>query len=200
MTASAFHLWFDRILLAGIPLFVAIDPIGLVPLFLGLTQGMSSRERGTVAKNATVVAALAAIVFAFLGKTIFKLLGISVADFQVAGGLILFLLASGDIVTRERQGVAPDSREDIGIVPLGLPMIAGPAMLTTLIISVDTVGMVATMLALFLNMVVVAVSLKYSDHLAHWIGIRGMKAMHKIVSLLLAAIAVNMVRRGWRAM
>ena len=200
MPASTLHLWFDKILLAGIPLFVAIDPVGLVPLFLALTQGMSPRERGQVANNATVVAMLAAIVFVFLGKSIFKLLGIGVADFQVAGGLILFLLASGDIVTRERQGMAPDSREDVGIVPLGLPMIAGPAMLTTLIINVDAVGITATLVALLINMLIVAVLLRYSDLLARGIGIRGMKAIHKIVALLLAAIAVSMVHRGWESM
>lgn len=190
----------QNVLLALVPIFVAIDPIGLVPLFLGLTQGMAVRERRQVARAATLAATLTAIVFVFLGKSIFKLLGIGVADFQIAGGLILFLLASGDIVTRERQGLALESQQDVGIVPLGLPMIAGPAMLTTLMIMVDTVGIPATMLALLLNMGLVVLALYFSEHLARLISIRGLKALHKIVALLLAAIAVNMVRRGWQAM
>lgn len=191
---------FEKVLLALVPILVAIDPIGLVPMFLGLTQGMPTRERRAVAGAATLTAAAVAVIFLFLGKFIFKLLGIGVADFQVAGGLILFLLASGDIVSAERQGIAPDSRSDIGIVPLGLPLIAGPAMLTTLLIMVDTVGAGATLIALALNMALVALALIYSEYLARGIGLRGLKAIHKIVALLLAAIAVNMVRRGWQAM
>jgi multiple antibiotic resistance protein len=190
--------WVEKFLIAWIPLFVAIDPIGLVPVFLGLTHDMDTRERRVVAKNATLTAAGVAIVFVFLGKSIFKILGISVADFQMAGGLILFLLASGDIVSRERLETA-DSRADIGIVPLGLPMIAGPAMLTTLIIMVDSVGILATLVSLVFNMTLVVLALKYSDRLARWIGMRGMRAIHKIVALLLAAIAVNMIRRGWQS-
>lgn len=198
---DALIAWLAKVLLALIPILVAIDPIGLVPLFLGMTSNMSTDERREVARNASLTAAWVAIAFVFLGKFIFRLLGISVADFQVAGGLILFVLAAGDIVSRERQGVTVgEKRQDIGIVPLGLPMIAGPAMLTTLIIQVDAVGIVATLVALVLNMALVVLALQYSDRLARLIGIRGLKALHKIVALLLAAIAVNMVRRGWQAM
>lgn len=198
---DALILWLGKVLLAMIPILVAIDPIGLAPIFLGLTSNMLAEERREVARNASWTAALVAIVFVFLGKFIFRLLGISVADFQVAGGLILFVLAAGDIVSRERQGVTVgEKREDIGIVPLGLPMIAGPAMLTTLIIQVDAVGLAATLAALMINMALVVLTLHYSERLAQLIGIRGLKAIHKIVALLLAAIAVNMVRRGWQAM
>jgi multiple antibiotic resistance protein len=190
--------WIDRFLLAWIPLFVAVDPIGLVPVFLGLTHGMNVEERRSVARLATWTATGVAIIFLFLGKSIFKILGISVSDFQIAGGLILFVLASGDIVSRERTGM-DDEHKDIGIVPLALPLIAGPAMLTTLIIMVDSVGIIATLLALAVNMALVVFSLEYSDRLARWIGVRGLRAIHKIVALLLAAIAVNMIRRGWQS-
>lgn len=189
--------WPEKILLAWIPLFVAIDPVGLIPLFLGLTQGVELEERRRIANHATWTATIVAVAFMFLGKFIFRALGITVSDFQVAGGLILFILAAGDLV-----GVEARTRplpEDAGIVPLGLPIIAGPAMLTTLLIQVDLAGAGPTLIALLLNMVLVYYGFKYCDYLARWIGTRALRATSKIVALLLAAIAVSMIRRGWRA-
>lgn len=191
-----FIQWFESFLLAWIPLFVATDPIGLVPIFLSITRDCTLAERKSIAAHATLTAALVAVVFMFLGKSIFRFLGISVADFQIAGGLILFILAAGDLVGSENK-VASLPR-DIGIVPLGLPMIAGPALLTTLLIQVDSVGVVFTLLALVVNMVLLALALEYSNTIAERVGARGLRAVSKIVALLLAAIAVNMIRRGWQ--
>jgi multiple antibiotic resistance protein len=190
--------WLEKILLAWIPLFVAIDPVGLVPLFLTMTQQTGQKSRRLIANHATWTAGIIAVIFMFLGKFIFRALGITTADFQIAGGLILFILAAGDMVGNEAK-IYP-LPEDVGIVPLGLPIIAGPAMLTSLLIQVETIGPLPTLIALALNMVIVYYAFKYCDLLARRIGTRAMRATSKIVSLLLAAIAISMIRRGWQSL
>ncbi|MBE7159442.1 MAG: MarC family protein, partial [Rhodospirillales bacterium] len=123
--------WLETFLTAFIPLFVAIDPIGLIPVYLGMAQGVPQDRRNVVANEAAGTALLIAVGFLFLGNFIFHALGITVDDFRIAGGLILFGLAAQDILATDRRDV--DARTDFGVVPLGMPIIAGPAMLTALL-------------------------------------------------------------------
>jgi multiple antibiotic resistance protein len=184
----------EKFLLAFIPLFVAMDPVGLVPFFLGMTQGIERHRRERIAWQAIVTAAVVAIGFMFLGRWTFRVLGISVGDFQVAGGLILLVLASRDLL---RPGTATESLpEDFGIVPLGLPYIAGPATLTTLVILMDSVGFDFALASLAANLVLIACAVYYADWLAKKFSPTGLRAVSKIISMLLAAIAVSMIRRG----
>src|SRR6266571_7929507 len=145
----------EKFFLAFIPVFVAIDPIGLVAIFMGLGTSAPREHRKRQAFLGIFTALCVAVGFIFLGKIVFTALGMTVADFQVAGGLILLGLAG-----RELLNVAPASREataDFGIVPLGMPLIAGPALLTALLILVDTVGLVFTIAALLVNLALVVV-------------------------------------------
>jgi len=187
--------WIDKLLLAFIPLFVAVDPIGLVPFYLGMTQGIDRVRRDRIAWQAIITAAIVAVGFMFLGKWTFRVLGIGVGDFQIAGGLILLVLASRDLL-RTGSAVEP-LPEDFGIVPLGLPFIAGPAMLTTLVIVMDTAGLWFALAALVANLAVVALAIHYAEWLAQRFGKTGLRAVSKIISMLLAAIAVAMIRRGF---
>jgi multiple antibiotic resistance protein len=186
------------LLLAWIPLFVALDPVGIVPVFLGMTAGVEQSRRYRIMHQAIWTAAIVAVGFMFLGKLIFAALGISVGDFKVAGGLILLALAARDLL-RTGPSAAPLS-EDFGVVPLGLPLIAGPATLTTLLILMDSVGIPFTLAALAINLGLVSLALHFSYRLAQWIGMTGLNAISKIISLLLAAIAVSMIRRGLQTM
>ena len=190
--------WIEKLLLTFIPLFVAIDPIGVVPLFLGISQGIDAERKRRIVNQASWTAAGVAIGFMFLGKLIFRALNITVADFQVAGGLILLGLAAHDLL-----GVGPSiaqTSEDFGVVPLGLPIIVGPATLATLLIVMDTVGVGYALVGLITNLVLINLSFRHSDRIAKVIGMPGLRALSKITSLLLAAIAVAMIRRGWQAM
>ena len=99
-----------------------------------------------------------------------------------------------------RRQVEVVAREDPGVVPLGLPLIAGPAMLTTLLILIDTIGILYTLLSLLVNLLLVYLAIRNSAFLARRIGTLGLRAASKIIMLLLAAIAVSMIRRGWQAM
>ena len=184
-----------KFFVAFIPIFVAIDPIGLVAVFMGLAGSASREERRRQGFVGIFTALCIAVGFMFLGKIIFVALGITVADFQVAGGLILLGLAG-----RELLNLAPADREasdDFGVVPLGMPLIAGPALLTALLILVDTVGLVFTLLSLLVNLGFVAIAFWNADLVAHWMGRQGLRGVSKIIALLLAAIAVSLIRRGW---
>jgi multiple antibiotic resistance protein len=191
--------WLTKFLQAFIPLFVAIDPIGLAAIFLGLGQNIAPERRQKIADQAVWTGGLVALGFLFLGKSIFAALGISVGDFQIAGGLILFILAAKDLV----QSAAETEKlpEDFGVVPLGMPLIAGPASITTLLVLAqnEAIGLVVTLVALVANLILVVLALHYSEWLGRKVGATGMRAISKIIAMLLAAIAVSMIRQGWKS-
>jgi len=193
--AKTFSGMIHKFFVAFIPLFVAIDPSGLVAMFMGLAGNASREHRQREGFIGIFTALCVSVGFVFLGKIIFTALGITVADFQVAGGLILLGLAG-----RELLNISPADREatnDFGVVPLGMPLIAGPALLTALLILVDTVGLIFTLFSMVVNLALVAVAFWNADLVARWMGRQGLRGVSKIVALLLAAIAVSLIRRGW---
>jgi multiple antibiotic resistance protein len=177
-----------------IPIFVAIDMIGIIPLYTGLTSEIPEAQRRKIALQAIVTAFVISIAFLFVGKTVFKLLGITVADFQIAGGALLFVLAIVDLIWSDKPQRKPAS--EIGVVPIGTPLIIGPAVLTVLIMMVDLHGLFPTMASIFVNLGLVALVLLNAEKILSLIGENGAKGIGKVVSLLLAAIGVMMVRRG----
>jgi multiple antibiotic resistance protein len=185
----------QKFLLAFIPIFVAIDPIGLIGLFIGLGTTGSPENRRHQAFLGILTGLCVAVGFIFLGKAIFAALGISVADFQVAGGLILLVLAIRELIggPHDRGG-----GDDFGVVPLGMPLIAGPALLTALLILIDTVGIFFTLISLLVNLGLVAIGLCNADRFTRWMGKQGLRGVSKLIALLLAAIAVSLIRRGWQ--
>ena len=186
----------ERFLLAFIPVFVAIDPMGLVAIFMGLGTSASPEHRRRQAFLGLLTGLLVSIGFIFLGKAIFAALGITVADFQVAGGLILLALAVRELVGYGRAD--RDSDNEFGVVPLGMPLIAGPALLTALLILIDSVGIAYTLLSLIVNLAIVAIALCNADRFARLMGRQGLRGVSKIIALLLAAIAISLIRRGWQ--
>jgi multiple antibiotic resistance protein len=191
--------WLSKFLLAFIPLFVAIDPIGLAAIFLGLGRNVDRTQRQKIANQAIWTGGLVALGFLFLGQSMFKAVGISVSDFQIAGGLILFILAARDLTqsAAEPEKLPPD----FGVVPLGMPLIAGPASITTLLVLAQNqgIGLVVTLVALVANLALVILALRYSEWLGRKISATGLRAISKIISMLLAAIAVSMIRQGLRS-
>lgn len=186
---------FKDILLAFIPVFVAVDVMGLLPIFVSLTHGVKRKEKSTIMFQSMVTAMCLAVGFIFLGKAIFRLLGITVGDFMVAGGAILFCLAITDIMNagkiRERL-----AGEQLGVVPLGTPLIVGPAVLTTSLVIIDEYGLYATLVSVLLNLLIVGLVFLSSDVLIKILGEAGARALSKVTSLLLGAIAVMMMRKG----
>jgi multiple antibiotic resistance protein len=185
----------QKFLLAFIPVFVAVDPIGLVALFIGLGGNASPDNRRHQAYLGILTGLCVSVGFIFLGKGIFSALGITVSDFQVAGGLILLVLAVRELVGHAHDRATGD---DFGVVPLGMPLIAGPALLTALLILIDTVGTIFTVVSLLVNLAIVALALCNAERVTRRLGKQGMRGVSKLIALLLAAIAVSLIRRGWQ--
>ena len=192
MTVGSLDL--HTLVLTFIPIFVAIEPFSNVTNFIALTQGFTKKQRSNVARVSIITASLAVTAFLFVGKGIFVTLGISVPDFLVAGGILLLVVAILIMLGFERIGHWP--KEEVGVVPLGTPLIAGPAVLTTMLILLDTHGVVPTILAFLLNMVLMWWMLAKAERIVQQLGVGGTRALSRIMGLLLAAIAVMMVRRG----
>jgi multiple antibiotic resistance protein len=181
-------------LLAFIPLFVAIDALGLMPVFFGLTESMNKKQKNRIIVQSASTAASVAVIFILVGKLIFKFLGIMMEDFMIAGGAILFCISITDLINTERTRKL--SAENLGSVPLGVPLLVGPAVLTTSLILISQHGIIPTILSVLANILIAAFVLKQSHHLIKIFGNAGSKAMSKVMSLLLAAIAVMLIRKG----
>jgi multiple antibiotic resistance protein len=177
-----------------LPLFVAVDVVGIAPIFFALTRGLGANERRRVLRGSVIVAAAVSLGFALVGRVVFRTLGITVADFQIAGGLILFALAALDLLAREPRPTV--ELGDVGAVPLGVPLIAGPAVITTTIVLVDLHGALLTTAALLANLAICWAVLAQVTVVERLIGRSGARAVSKVVSLLLAAIAVRYIRQG----
>jgi len=122
----------ESFLLALIPLFVAMEPIGVIPVYHAMTRGMDARQKRVVLFYSILTAAAITIAFLMVGRAVFLALGITISDFQIAGGLILLSIAIVDIVHTARGYLNVLATPGVGIVPIGTPLIAGPAALTTL--------------------------------------------------------------------
>src|SRR5436305_7340900 len=191
------HDALQKFTIAFIPIFVAIDPIGLVAIFLGLGGRVEIERRRYEGVVGLITGLAISVGFIFLGQLIFKALGITVADFQIAGGLILLGIAVRELLDLGNR--ASYAGEDFGVVSLGMPLIAGPALLTALLILVDTVGVALTLASLVVNLLLVWIGFQNADRFMRWVGRRGMNGVSKLISLLLAAIAVSLIRRGLQA-
>ncbi len=184
----------ENFFLAFIPIFVAVDPVGLLPIFIALTQSLDKSTKRRVIGETMLTATCLSIGFIFLGRVIFKILGVTMGDFMIAGGLVLFCIAVMDLLSSGKDNYI--SSTDLGAVPLGTPLLVGPAVLTTSIIMLTQYGMSATIASILINILLVGVIFLFSDSLIKLIGEGGARALSKVMALLLAAIAVMMIRKG----
>ena len=184
----------NDLIMAFIPLFVAIDVPGLVPMFISLTDGMTLKNKRQLIIEATITAGAVALVFLILGKVIFRFLGITENDFRIGGGIVLLVLAVTDLLfSSDEQKV---STKSVGVVPIGIPLIMGPGALTAIIIIVDAYGYWISMVSLVLNLFLVWLTFRHSDLVIRLMGDGGTKAFAKVAALFMVAIAVMMIRVG----
>jgi len=183
-------------LIAFIPLFVTIDPFGLLPIYISITQQMSKPQRQKTCFQAVFTAAIITLLFMFLGQEIFNCIHITEADFRIAGGLILLILAMLDLLIPGKPAVHED--EMVGMVPLAMPLIAGPGTLTTVLVLAGNpaIGYAWTALALAANFALLLAVMLLSGSIARVLGMNTLRAFSKLVMVLLAAIAVNFIRVG----
>ncbi len=196
ITANSSLKFLEPFFLSFIPLFVAMEPIGVIPIYLSMTRPLRAPERRTVLFYSLITATLITLAFLALGKLVFIALGITVKDFQIAGGLVLLSIAISDIVHTARGETDIKPTAGVGIVPIGTPLIAGPAALTTIIMLNDLYGFIVTASALIVNLFIIWIVFLWADNIVKYLGENGARGISKVVSLLLAAIAVMMIRRG----
>lgn len=177
-------------------IFVALDIVGALPMYLSMTHEMEENERRKIVDLSMLVAFLVALFFAFLGSQLFQSLGIALFDFKIAGGLVLLLLSLADLAGGPETVKQKPAFGSTGIVPLAVPLITGPGVLTQVVLQVGTNGYAITLAALVLNYVLAWLLLRYSAMVTRLIGKEGTVVISKIGALLLAAIAVAMMRSG----
>jgi multiple antibiotic resistance protein len=187
-------------------LFVVIDPPGLVPMFIALTQGMGAEQRRTIALRGCIIAAVMLTVFALAGEAVLGFIGISMPAFRIAGGLLLFLTALDMLFerrTQRREGQHADPDHDPSVFPLATPLIAGPGAIASMILLVGqsgpgwagTVAVIALMLAM---VAVTYLFLLASPPLERMLGRTGTVVITRLLGMLLAALSVQFVIDGIR--
>jgi multiple antibiotic resistance protein len=184
----------NQFLLAFIPIFVAVDAMGVLPIYVSLTHEFNRQQRSKVIFQSFWTALILALGFILVGKIVFRILGISMADFLIAGGAVLFCLSMIDLTHTGKDRRVPV--EGLGAVPIGTPLIAGPAVLTTSLMMVDQYGVVPTVVAVTLNILLAVVIFSKSELLTKLLGPAGSNALSKVMALLLSAFAVMMIRKG----
>lgn len=179
-----------------LPIFVAIDPFGIFPLFVAATSDLPSSQVRRVAFQASFTALGVGLLFLLGGKVILPLLGISLNDMMVAGGLLLVVIAIQDMLSGEkRQRMIRSSY--FGVVPLGVPLIVGPGVMTTLLTLGQRFSHLMVLLGFGVNLVLVFFLLYFSRPLQERLGTAAAEILSKILMILLAAVGVSMIRRGW---
>ena len=181
--------------LCFVPLFVAVDAVGVLPLFISLTEGIEPAQLKKVVVQSVITASTVALVFLVFGPLLLRFMGITVSDFMIAGGILLFAIALSDLLTGEKRHRLTD-HGSLGAVPIGVPLITGPGVLTTCILLVGIYGRVLTSAAVLANVALAGVIFAFSTPITRVIGRTGAKTLSKVASLLLAAFAVMLIRKG----
>jgi len=177
-----------------IPLFVAMNVFMLVPIFISLTKEISKQKRKNVVRDSILTALIVSFLFIALGELIFRILGITADDFKIAGGIVLLVFAVHDLILGREEHIKPDLK--VGVVPIGVPLIVGPAVLTNILILADHFGIAPTIISLILNLFIVWVALVNAERIINVVGKGGIIGIAKVMSLLLASIAIMMIRIG----
>ena len=186
--------YFHYFLLTVIPLMVAIDAPGVLPIYLAITENMGPQEKKRIAKHSVLTAFIITVLFIFLGKAVFTVLGILVEDFMIAGGILLLIISISELSRAgpQKMTVSPT----FGVVPLGTPLLGGPATITTSLVLAGNYGPVPVIISLILNLLLAWFIFDKADFIIRRIGMNGARVITRMASLLLAAIAVKMIRVG----
>ena len=181
-------------LLTFVPLLIVIDALGNLPFVITMSEGMDKPERRRMIRTALITASIVGLVFLFFGQLILRLMDISVGAFAIAGGVVLLVLSVKYVSTGRMVDATRD--EMIAVVPIGTPLVVGPATITTLLLLSTQFSIYLVLLSFVLNMLITWIIFMFSGYIVRFIGEGGLRASSKVFSLLLAAIAVSMIIRG----
>lgn len=186
--------WFNSLLLTFIPLFIVIDAIGSVLYLIESSKQLPKKQQNKIAGVAVITAAIVGFAFLFFGRLILSAMSISIGAFAIAGGIILIVLSIGDLVTGEKIVLEKESL--IAIVPLGTPLLAGPATITALLLLATQYHLYIVLIAFVLNLLLAWSIFVGRNLILRIMGRGGIRAISNVFNLLLAAIAVSYVLRG----
>ncbi len=177
---------------AVIALFIIVDPFGNIPIFIGLTEKVPDAQKKKVYNTATLVGMALLLVFAFTGQEIFSLFGLSIYSFEVAGGILLLIIAIRILITGSMHENA-ESPESLGAVPIAIPLLVGPGAITTTILDLQAYGTVIAILAVLIVLSLTWVILRYINGIYKFLGKTGSIVIARVMALLIAAIAVQYI-------
>ena len=176
-------------------LFIVVDPIGNIPTFIALTQGLSPSARQQAFRTATIIGLTLVITFALAGDQILGFFGVTLNDFMIAGGILLFAIAIKILVLEGWKGLA-EQREGVGAVPMAIPLLAGPGAITTTIVGLRSNGLPITLASTLIVFAVAGMIFHYIEPLNRLLGRTGSLVIERVMAMLLAAIAVGYVLKG----
>ncbi len=180
---------------AAIALFIIVDPFGNIPIFEGLTESIPDAQKKRVYNTATLVGFALLLVFAFTGQEIFSLFGLSIYSFEVAGGILLLIIAIRILITGSMHENV-ESPESLGAVPIAIPLLVGPGAITTTILDLQAYGIVIAILAVLIVLSLTWLILRYINGIYKFLGRTGSLVIARVMALLIAAIAVQYILTG----
>ena len=187
---------------AVIALFIIVDPFGNIPIFLGLTQNVPEAKIKRVYNTAVLVGMILLLVFAFAGSAILTAFGLSLQSFEIAGGLLLLIIAIRILISGARENV--ESPESIGAVPIAIPLLVGPGAITTTMVTFQTyfkisgleIALSIAVLAVVIVMSLTWVILRFINQIDHFLGKTGAIVIARVKALLIAGIAIQYILTG----
>jgi multiple antibiotic resistance protein len=183
-------------LLKGIiSLFIIVDPLGNIPIFISLTEKMKEAEKKKVFHTATLTGLILLLAFALAGQWILLFFGITLYSFMIAGGILLLIIAVRILVKGGLTEYA-ESPESVGAVPIGCPLLVGPGAITTTILSLQNSGIYVTTVSVLIIFGIVWLVLRFIDPIYHFLGKTGSLVIARVMALLIASIAVQYVLEG----
>ncbi len=184
-----------EILKMSLALFIVVNPLGNVPIFIGLTQDMDVSERKKTYRLATLTGVILLTFFSLVGQNVLVLFGIQWDSFLIAGGILLLIVAIRLLVTGG-WGEHKDATESVGAVPIGYPLLVGPGAITTSILNIQSFGIVSTLLSVMVTFIIVWIILHFIDPIYKVLGKNGSLVITRVMALLIAAISVQYIIQG----
>lgn len=198
--------WWQFFAVALSSILFLVDPVATIPAFLVMTEGHTQEHRRRMAKRAAWTCFFVLGGFGLIGAQVFKLLGITMPAFRIAGGLILLLIGLDMVQARRPANEAPGeaeegaNKEDVGIIPLGMPMLAGPGAISTVMVLIGPTPQWWQLLLIFTALAVTAAAcywvLKAADSVRRYLGETGIHIMTRLMGMLLTALAVQFISGG----
>jgi multiple antibiotic resistance protein len=212
----------NDIITSTIALFVVIDPIGVIPLFVSLTRNMSKKESKTVTSNALITTGVLLFVFAVAGTQILTIFGITISSFMIAGGILLFIVAIelmtrgeltfsiptgirlskndstniSDLSDNTSQDIKRNFQGESGVVPLAFPLLAGPGAITAVIISYQATGFITSILSIAIVLGITYLIFRIANLINKVLGQRGSMIVTRVFAVIVAAIAIQYIIQG----